>query len=44
VIHRGERYARGTWIRLPPGEYPDYIGNDQGATVYLKTGHLKENP
>lgn len=31
---------RGSWLRLPPGEYPNVVGGSDGATVYLKTGHL----
>lgn len=29
-----------TWLRLPKGEYPDIVAGEQGASVYLKTGHL----
>ncbi len=37
---RGQSYGRGSWLRLPPGETADIAGGPQGATVYLKTGHL----
>ncbi|ALK96174.1 hypothetical protein AB595_22030 [Massilia sp. WF1] len=40
-IAAGERACgRGAWIRLPPGDGPDLRAGPQGATVYLKTGHL----
>lgn len=35
-----QSYVRGSWIRLPEGEYPEIAAGAQGATVYLKTGHL----
>ncbi|SIT49665.1 Anti-ECFsigma factor ChrR [Paraburkholderia ribeironis] len=31
---------RGSWVRLPVGEYPEIVAGPQGATCYLKTGHL----
>lgn len=34
------RYARGTWIRLPPGHPANLVAGEAGVTVYLKTGHL----
>ncbi|GHC33835.1 cupin domain-containing protein [Aidingimonas halophila] len=40
VMVADRSYPRGGWIRLPPGHYPDVIAGTQGATVYLKTGHL----
>lgn len=40
LVSDGQAYARGTWMRLPPGAYRDLITGPQGATVYLKTGHL----
>ena len=36
----GQSYGRGSWLRLPPGETANVAGGPQGATVYLKTGHL----
>jgi anti-sigma factor ChrR (cupin superfamily) len=35
-----QQYRRGSWIRLPSGEYPEYIAGKNGVTLYLKTGHL----
>ncbi|UZE25789.1 cupin domain-containing protein [Pseudomonas sp. B21-056] len=40
----GQAFERGSWIRLPPGAYPDITAGSQGATVYLKTGHLLNMP
>lgn len=34
-------YARGSWVRLPAGTYPEFVAAAEGATVYLKTGHLR---
>ena len=33
-------YEQGSWIRLPPGSYPDLITGHGNTTFYLKTGHL----
>lgn len=33
-------YACGSWIRLPAGEHTDFLASANGATLYLKTGHL----
>ncbi|MFP6561970.1 cupin domain-containing protein [Paraburkholderia sp. B3] len=33
---------RGTWIRLPAGEYPEFSAGESGALFYIKTGHLTE--
>ncbi|TAM85739.1 MAG: anti-sigma factor [Candidimonas sp.] len=35
-----QRCPRGSWIRLPAGEYPGWVASTQGATVYVKNGHL----
>ncbi|MBU3059569.1 cupin domain-containing protein, partial [Pseudomonas indica] len=40
VLEQGRSYERGTWMRLPEGEYLATAAGQQGATVYLKTGHL----
>ncbi|MEC3767430.1 cupin domain-containing protein [Cupriavidus sp. SS-3] len=37
---RAQEYERGSWVRLPPGTYPDLVAGRFGACVYLKTGHL----
>ena len=33
-------YECGSWLRLPHGHYHDIAAGPQGATLYLKTGHL----
>ena len=35
-------FGQGSWIRLPPGEYPTFAAGPVGLTVYLKTGHLAD--
>lgn len=42
VVTWGHTYARGSWIRLPAGEYPEVAAGAQGATLYLKTGHMAD--
>ena len=39
----GQTYSQGSWLRLPAGRYPDFIAGPEGATLYLKTGHLGEH-
>ena len=36
----GQLCERGSWVRLPAGDMPALCAGAQGATVYLKTGHL----
>ena len=33
-------YDRGSWVRLPAGDYPEFVAATGGVTLYLKTGHL----
>ena len=33
-------YGQGSWLRLPPGEHPEFVAGPDGALFYLKTGHL----
>jgi anti-sigma factor ChrR (cupin superfamily) len=41
TLQEGTRqYGQGAWIRLPPGDCPVIVAGRQGATAYLKTGHL----
>lgn len=40
VVAEGKAYPRGSWIRLPAGEYPEFAAGTRGATVYLRTGRL----
>lgn len=37
-------YGTGSWMRLPKGEYAGVAAGPDGATVYLKTGHLHAPP
>ena len=32
---------RGTWMRLPPGDGLAVMAGEQGAELYVKTGHLR---
>lgn len=44
-LQEGARaYPAGSWLRLPPGNYPGILAGEQGATVYLKTGGLALPP
>jgi anti-sigma factor ChrR (cupin superfamily) len=38
----GYRREAGSWLRLPPGRDAAARAGEDGATVYLKTGHLDE--
>ncbi|MGI2228956.1 cupin domain-containing protein [Burkholderia vietnamiensis] len=40
LVAEGRSYARGSWMRFPKGEYLEIAAGAQGATLYLKTGHL----
>ncbi|MDZ5460739.1 cupin domain-containing protein [Azohydromonas lata] len=40
VVTGDQTYERGSWIRLPEGEYPEIAAGARGTTVYLKTAHL----
>ena len=40
LIDDDQVYQRGGWIRFPIGEQPQAKVGPEGATVYLKTGHL----
>jgi len=42
LVLDGQACTRGTWIRLPAGRYPALAAAQQGATFYLKTGHLPQ--
>jgi anti-sigma factor ChrR (cupin superfamily) len=37
---QGKSFASGAWIRLPAGDFSEFSAGPEGATVYLKTGHL----
>jgi anti-sigma factor ChrR (cupin superfamily) len=38
------RYATGSWLRLPAGDYSALVAGDGGATIYLKAGPLGRGP
>lgn len=40
VIEERQSCGRGSWIRLPAGEYPGFAGGEQGATLYVKIRRL----
>jgi anti-sigma factor ChrR (cupin superfamily) len=40
LVGAGRRYERGSWMRLPRGDYGGIAAGRDGATLYLKTGHL----
>lgn len=42
ICEGAQQYPRGSWIRLPPGHHPAFVAGDDGASVYLKTGHLQD--
>ena len=42
VVTDGQSYPRGSWIRLPVGAHPEVMTGAEGATFYLKTGHLAQ--
>lgn len=44
VVADGASYERGSWMRLPAGQYPGIVAGTQGTTVYLKTGRLGDTP
>ena len=33
----GQSHAAGSWMRLPAGQYPDFVAGENGATLYLRT-------
>ncbi|HCP81886.1 MAG TPA: cupin [Octadecabacter sp.] len=40
VIENGETLGKGAWLRLPNGDALKAVAGDQGARVWVKTGHL----
>lgn len=40
LVVADQSYVRGSWMRLPAGRYPEIVAGTEGATLYLKTGHL----
>ena len=42
LIEAEQIYQRGSWIRLPVDALSEIVAGENGATVYLKTGHLSQ--
>jgi anti-sigma factor ChrR (cupin superfamily) len=40
LVAGDESYESGSWIRLPAGDSLEIAASRQGATLYVKTGHL----
>lgn len=40
----GEAFARHSWLRLPPGHRSHAKAGPEGATVWIKRGHLADIP
>ncbi|WP_299784137.1 cupin domain-containing protein [uncultured Roseobacter sp.] len=40
VVESGETLSKGAWLRLPEGAPLTAIAGDDGAKVWIKTGHL----
>jgi anti-sigma factor ChrR (cupin superfamily) len=44
VLAGGQSCESGSWIRLPAGDFLEIAASGQGATLYIKTGHLAVIP
>ena len=40
IVEGGETLSKGAWLRLPEGEALNVTAGDDGAKVWIKTGHL----
>lgn len=40
LLEDGRSYPTGSWIRIPAGVFPAFVGSSDGATLYLKTGRV----
>ena len=40
LIEGNQTYKQDSWLRLPVGAQPQMQAGEEGAIVYLKTGHL----
>jgi hypothetical protein len=36
----GDELGKGSWLRLPQGADLNAVAGDEGAKVWMKTGHL----
>ena len=37
----GEIFTQNSWLRLPAGAAATFVAGDQGAKVWIKSGHLR---
>lgn len=44
LVADGESHERGSWLRLPAGQYPGIVAGAHGTTFYRKIGHLGATP
>ena len=40
VVNNGETLGKGAWLRLPEGSLLHVTANNDGAKIWIKTGHL----
>lgn len=41
LVHKDKTLPKGAWLRLPDGMPLDATAGDTGATIWMKTGHLR---
>lgn len=41
IIENGETLVKGSWLRLPDGQPLDVVASEDGAKIWIKTGHLR---
>ena len=41
VLHQGQEYTKGSWLRLPSNSKPLITAGDSNAAIYLKVGSFK---
>lgn len=41
IIENGETLVKGSWLRLPDGQPLDVVAGEDGAKIWMKTGHLR---
>nr|WP_269137360.1 cupin domain-containing protein [Pseudomonas sp. PGPR40] len=40
LVEDGRHHKAGSWLRFPPGEYPQLHASTKGCTVYFRDGNL----
>ncbi|TFY95322.1 anti-sigma factor [Pseudomonas nabeulensis] len=40
LVEAGRHYEAGSWLRFPPGEYPQLRASIEGCTFYFRDGYL----